>query len=296
MAPYYECDLTRPLPDGVSFREMTLADVPAGLALCRASGWNQVGRDWERFLSASPRGTAVAVSNGRVVGSVATLPYDDRFAWISMVLVNPAERGRGIGTALLERGLALVPPGMTPRLDATPAGESVYRPLGFVGEYTLSRWQLDTRRQRPAAHPDVRGLDSRDWPAMLDLDAPAFGARRESQLRWLASGAAAYAWVHAADGVITGFLLGRYGHRRDQLGPLVARNRASAEALVSTCLAAHPDRSFYLDTPDRHVEWAGWLSGLGFTIERPFLRMHRGPLADAGRPDIVFAITGPEFG
>ncbi len=288
--------MTRLLPDGVSFREMTLADVPAGLALCRASGWNQVGRDWERFLSASPHGTGVAVSNGRVVGSVATLPYDDRFCWISMVLVDPNERGRGIGTALLERGLGLVPPGMTPRLDATPAGESVYRPLGFVGEYALSRWQLDPRRKTLGAHSDVRRLDSRDWPAILDLDAPAFGARRESQLRWLASGAADYAWVHAADGVMNGFLLGRYGHQCDQLGPLVARNRASAEALVSTCLAAHPGRSFYLDTPDRHAEWARWLSALGFTIERPFLRMHRGPLADSGRSDNVFAITGPEFG
>ena len=288
--------LARPLPDGVSLREMTPDDVPAGLALCRASGWNQVARDWQRFLTAQPGGAAVAVRNGLVVGSVATLSYETAFTWISMVLVDPAERGQGIGTLLLERGLALVAPGMTPRLDATPAGEAVYRPLGFVGERTLARWRLDDRRHPHARHHAVRPYEDRDRAAILALDAPAFGARRGSHLDWLASGAPGYAWVHERGGAIDGFLLGRHGHHRDQLGPLVAGEAAAARALVSSCLAANPARAFCLDAPDAQPEWRAWLAHAGFAIERPFLRMRRGPLADAGQPDCLFAIAGPEFG
>jgi GNAT superfamily N-acetyltransferase len=275
---------------------MAHEDVPAGLALCRASGWNQVERDWQRFLAAAPQGAAVAVREGRVIGTVATLPYSDCFTWIAMVLVDPAERGRGVGTALLERGLALVTPGMTPRLDATPAGEAVYRPLGFVGEIGLARWRLADRRQALASVRGVRPFEPRDLGAVLALDGPAFGAGREDQLAWLAAGAPEYAWVAEQDGVLGGFLFGRHGHRCDQLGPLVARGEDAARALVSTCLAAVPGRPFYLDAPDAQVAWRSWLTGVGFAIERPFLRMRRGALPTSEQVDLVFASGGPEFG
>src|SRR5262245_63303442 len=118
---------------------MDFADIPAGLALCRASGWNQTEQDWRYFLTAAPHGALAAVEHGRVVGTVATLPYGP-FAWISMVLVDPAARRKGVGTELLTRGLALVPERMAARLDATPAGEALYRKIGFFAEYGLSRW------------------------------------------------------------------------------------------------------------------------------------------------------------
>ena len=48
------------LPDGVSIRSMTPADVAAGLALCRASHWNQTEQDWRFFLTEAPHGALVA--------------------------------------------------------------------------------------------------------------------------------------------------------------------------------------------------------------------------------------------
>jgi predicted N-acetyltransferase YhbS len=129
------------LPDGVGFREMVVDDIPAGLALCRASGWNQVERDWHQFLTRDPHGALVAERDGRVIGTVATIRYGQRFAWIAMVLVDPSERGRGVGRALLTRGLSLLDDVETARLDATPAGEPLYRTLGFVEDSRLSRLQ-----------------------------------------------------------------------------------------------------------------------------------------------------------
>ena len=38
----------------ITFRQMESADIPAGLSLCRAAGWNQLSRDWELFLRLSP--------------------------------------------------------------------------------------------------------------------------------------------------------------------------------------------------------------------------------------------------
>jgi GNAT superfamily N-acetyltransferase len=283
------------LPDGVSLREMTPDDIAAGLRLCRASHWNQTEQDWRFFLTAAPHGALVAEEDGRVIGTVATCPYG-AFTWISMVLVDPVARGRHVGTTLLQRGLALVGPDSTARLDATPLGEPIYRTIGFADEYRLARWLLDVTPPASARASSARPLRSADWPAIRDMDLQAFGASRLDLLRRLAGEAPEYARVIAGGDEVRGYAFGRHGHNREQLGPLVADGPDIAAALVESVLAEQPDRRFYLDAPDDQREWRDVLTRMGFAIERPFLRMHRGPLAAPGQPSSIFAIAGPEFG
>ena len=285
--------------DEVSIREMTFSDIPAGVSLCRVSRWNQTERDWQHFLVAAPRGALVAVENGSVIGTVATMPYGS-FTWIAMVLVNPAARGRGVGTLLLQRGLSLVDHRATTRLDATPAGEPIYRGLGFIAEYRLARLFLPrgsvfTDRVSSRAS-GARPLTRADWPALLDKDSHAFGASRASLLERLAADAPEYAWSSERDGRLNGYLLGRHGAVREHLGPLIADNDETAWQLLGACLAAHPDRDFLIDVPDDQPSWRARLDQLGFAIERPFLRMYRGRLTTPGQPSQVYAITGAEFG
>jgi predicted N-acetyltransferase YhbS len=279
-------------------REMTAADIAAGLRLCRASKWNQIENDWRHFLTAAPHGALAAVENNQVIGTVATLPYGP-FAWISMVLVDPASRRRGIGTELLERGLALIADPVVARLDATPAGEPLYRRLGFAGEYALTRWFRDAPGSAASGFSGtltVRLLAAEDWPAIRSMDERVFGASRVGLLSRLAREAPEYAWIAARDGRVRGYLFGRHGQVREHLGPLVADAVETAAALLGACLDAHADRAVFLDAPDDQHAWRALLVERGFAAERSFLRMHRGPLTTPGDPSFVYAITGPEFG
>jgi hypothetical protein len=276
-------------------REMRLSDIPAGLALCRASRWNQTERDWQYFLTAAPHGALVAVEDGTVVGTVATLPYGS-FTWVSMVLVDPMSRGRGIGTCLLDRGLALIPTGVVPRLDATPAGEVLYRKLGFVGEYGLSRLYLDSARREAPAGTAARQLRRADWPMIHEIDCRAFGASRAGLLERLADEAPEYAWLAERRGHVHGYVFGRHGHVRDQIGPLVAEDTETAGVLLDACLLARPDIRLFIDAPVDRSAWRAELDRRGFVVERTFLRMHRGILAAAGERSRIHAIIGPEFG
>jgi GNAT superfamily N-acetyltransferase len=278
---------------------MTVADIPSGLSLCRAAHWNQTATDWEFFLSHAPHGALVAEDNGRVVGTVVAVPYG-AFAWISMVLVDPASRGRGVGRLLLQRGLELVPEGVTARLDATPAGEPLYRSLGFKGEYRLARWFVRERERpvasMPAGSSYVRSLRQQDLRPILQMDRLVFGASRGALLERMAAEAPEYAWVLEVEERIRAYLFGRHGHVREHLGPLVADTRESAQVLLESCLASHPRRSFFVDAPERDDGWTDVLRTLGFGVERPFLRMYRGVLTAPGNPSVLYAITGPEFG
>src|SRR5205823_2979194 len=83
----------------------------------------------------------VAELGGAAVGTTACFLFG-RVAWVAMVLVDEAARGRGVGTALMRHALAFADDRgiRSVRLDATPLGRPIYEKLGFVAEYPLTRY------------------------------------------------------------------------------------------------------------------------------------------------------------
>jgi predicted N-acetyltransferase YhbS len=286
----------------MTLRTMTESDVEAGLRLCRLSHWNQLARDWQQFLRLTPGGATVAVDeSGTVVGSVATMRYAPHLAWIAMVLVDPAARGRGVGTALLHRGLEQVKDVRTVGLDATPLGQPLYEKLGFVVHSTLTRLERAADEATPTLPRDdgqttrIRPATRDDLELIVQLDEQATGLVRHAMLAWLLEGAPGFAWVRDA-WTVDAFLLGRHGHTFAHLGPVVARSTETALALVRTCLARHPGRRFIVDVSDHDPEWRAGLEAIGFRAQRPFARMYTGTWRPEGDPELLRASIGPEFG
>src|SRR5690348_2237390 len=171
-------------------RTMTEADIPEGMRLKEVSGWNQTTQDWKRFLNASPLGCLVAEVDSRVVGTAATIPYEDKFAWIGMVLVDPEYRGRGIGTRLLEKAIAYLDETKIPtmKLDATPQGRPLYEKLGFVKEYEIERVILERGpEQLPNSRvTSVQGrISNAERETVVARDRELFGANRSDLLKSL---------------------------------------------------------------------------------------------------------------
>lgn len=281
----------------VCFRDMTPADVAAGLKLCRAARWNQTERDWGLFLRLSPEGCRVAVMDERVVGTVATARYEDRFAWIGMALVDPAERGQGIGARLMAEALDVLKDMPSIRLDATPAGHAVYQKLGFVDEYRLSRMETvvssgDLMLRRNPARPMTKD----DFPAVAIFDREIFGADRRLTLGWMFDGAPEYAWIIEARGQINGYTFGRRGFNFEHLGPVVAHDQQTARRLVSACLSRQAGKPFIIDASHHDADWRSWLESIGFCEQRPFIRMFYRDNPYPGLPPKQFGILGPEFG
>ncbi|MGI9073857.1 MAG: GNAT family N-acetyltransferase [Bryobacteraceae bacterium] len=271
-------------------------DIEAGLRLCRASRWNQLESDWSLFLGLSPAGCRVAEKQGHVVGTVATLRYQDRFSWLAMVLVDPEERRAGIGTRLLHEGLTLLAGQPCVRLDATGVGRQLYMQHGFMDEYSITRFTTTVNPTQIARRArSVRRISEQDLPAIFDQDREIFGADREPVLRSLFARSPECAWV-AVTSHIQGYCFGRPGFLYQQLGPIVAPDEILARELVSQCLSQKSGERFGIDAPHHCASWLDWLTSIGFSEERSFIRMHRGENRYPGHPEYMFGVVGPEFG
>lgn len=275
------------MPD---FRDLVDADIPAALGLCRASHWNQVDRDWAHFLRLNPHGCRGAEVDGRLAGTVTTVRYEPDLAWIGMVLVDPAERGRGIGTALLHESLRLLRDVPSVWLDATAAGYGLYTKLGFEEDSRLARMECLTP-PAPPLDPDVEPLRTADAVAGLDRDV--FGADRGFHLRWMLDGFPAAAWTLPQH---TGYALARRGERFLHVGPIVAPDPAAAGKLLAACLRQSGGRPVIVDATLHHPEWRARLEALGFTEQRAFIRMWKGSAGQKRPHAWEHAILGPEFG
>src|SRR5436305_3073461 len=124
--------------DSIAIVQLGAEDAAEGLVLSTEAHWNQNEADWRFFLT---RGTVFGVRDGdRLIATAALLPYASNNAWISMVLVTQNWRRRGLATKLLDACLeAAAKQGLTTWLDATPAGATVYGPLGFKPTLELRR-------------------------------------------------------------------------------------------------------------------------------------------------------------
>jgi len=284
--------------DGLAFRPLAVADIDDACALDAEAGWNQVAADWRYMLEAG-EGLAVEAPDGRLIATGMLLPYGGwdgrRFGWIAMILVTTAWQRRGIASEVMRRCIARCGElGLVAGLDATEQGRPVYLPFGFRDVYPISRWQADAVDVSAPA-TGARPLQTGEIDAVADWDGAAFGADRAPLLRHLAARSGTLAHVAGAGPELRGYVLARDGRQATQLGPLVAADRGTAEALLAAALS-RVEGAVFLDGVDGHGWLAGWLQERGFRRQRGYVRMLLDRSAPLDDPARVVLLAGPELG
>jgi len=280
---------------------MTDADIALGMRLKAQAGWNQLEADWRRFLQLAPDGCFLAEVHGQPAGTAVAVTFGP-VAWVGMVLVDEAQRGKGIGSALMRHILAHLdadPQVTTVRLDATHLGAPIYRKLGFQDQFELIRMQRaaptnDIPRVAPNRRITPAGLQDLDPIHRLDLAAtrtdrrPLLDAllREYPDLAWCA---------RDHDDAVTAYLLARPGSDAVQIGPAIAPDTEAGVALLDHAIAHLADRPLFLDVPARSAAVLEHLHALGFTEQRRFTRMTRGTTIREHVPHLL-ASSGPEKG
>lgn len=283
----------------IHLRLMTAADIPLGMRLKEQAGWNQLEADWRRCLNLQPDGCFVAERDGIAVGTTTTCIFGS-IAWIAMVLVDAAERGRGIGRALLERALAFLDTQgvRSVRLDATPLGRPLYEKLGFVEEYVLNRFDGVPSLAEPAAEsPEPIAIHAAHADIFGDirrLDERITGTDRQALLHHLFA-EIADEWRMAVRGdQFLGYSAGRPGSRAYQIGPCLAEIEAGP-LLLADALRRHIGHCVFVDVPAGNRAAVTVVESAGLFSQRPLVRMCRGLIPHEFREQL-WASFGPEKG
>jgi GNAT superfamily N-acetyltransferase len=262
-------------------------DALAGLALSAEAQWNQNEADWRFFLG---QGTVFGVrdNDGRLIATAALLPYSSGNAWISMVLVTASRRRRGLATRLVDACLdAATKQGFVTWLDATPAGATVYGPLGFAPTFQLRRLRLDHAMSTKAEAPP--SLSPGGIEKFTAQDRLAMGFDRSALVAEL-GGRPGSRLLSSGDAVA----LVRDGRKARHIGPLFADSPDQALALVNEIVRSE-NGSLLIDAVSEQEDFLKGLTGSGWVIERPFQRMRFGR-ATPQMGKLPFAVAGPEYG
>ncbi len=281
--------------DLIVVREMTPEDIPLGMKLKSLAGWNQLEADWEMFLGAGGD-NFVANLNGNDAGTVVSIPYSDHFTWIGMVLVDPASRRKGIGTALLKKSIESSIVNGPVRLDATADGYELYKTIGFQREYELVRMTGNPGHINRTKGYSCKPVQEKELPAIIAYDAPVFGAERRGILESLYSMNPEYAFCIKENDSLSAYCMGRSGSRYEMIGPVVAEDTWMAKDLLLDFLQKCTGKQLLIDAFPDKPDWISFLESLGFTRQRDFIRMCLGDLKHKGITGKQFAIAGPEIG
>ncbi|QES17401.1 GNAT family N-acetyltransferase [Streptomyces venezuelae] len=241
-------------------RRLTSDDLLACADLSENRGWPREEHKWGLLLTA---GTGYGIDDpsgaGLLACSVVT-SYGPGLAAIGMVLVAERYARQGVGRRLMEH--VVTEAGDTPlTLHATPNGQPLYEQLGFTetsrAEMVRGRFTFST----PAPAVPVRPATAEDLQAILRLDHEVFGLDRTHMITRLPA-FADHLRVAVEDGEITGFAAAWPNMDTHVVGPLIARDSATAQALVAS-LAAAGDRPLRTDVDVRHTALLGWLKKNG---------------------------------
>ena len=267
---------------------LTQGDIARALALSAKVGWNQTAHDWRLFI-AHGRTIGLFDRDEGLVATAAALPYENDFGYISMVIVEPAWRRRGLARRLMGECIDdLRRHGRAALLDATPAGALVYRSLGFVELATMERWEGEGGSAQAEGGADR--LTQHDLHKLIEADALAFGSHRRFLLEDFLARPGASAWGYCGS-----YLVMRQGHRATQIGPLVAPAADAARVLLATAIA-HARGRVFLDLFTTWPDLAALLETCGFKRQRPFIRMALDRASLPGDPARLAIAAGPEFG
>ncbi len=282
-----------PDADGLHIRPMRPDEIGLAMDWAAAEGWNPGLADAACFAVVDPEGFIIAELDGAPVATVSCVNYDAHFAFLGFYIVRPDLRGRGYGLRIWNAAIAHAG-GRVIGLDGVVAQQDNYKRSGFHYAYANIRYGA-TMRPQPSSQAGVVPLTSIPIGAIEASDATVFPAARGDFLRaWIgASGHVGRALMR--NGELAGWGVIRPCRRGYKIGPLVADDRAAAEAVLSGLLAEIGEAEVFLDVPAINRDAVAFAEGLGLAPVFETARMYTGAIREL-RTERVFGVTSFELG
>ncbi len=288
----------------IHLRGISSEDLPFCRALIRQAGWNQIDADWLRVMELDPNGCFLAEVDGTEAGTIVYTRFPARpehnipsVAWISMVLVDQAFRGRGLGTEMLRQVLERLKSEEidTIRLDATDLGYGLYQKFGFQEEYHLIR--MVCKGQKMPQDNYQTGIAMIDANQLTDFDTSTTNTNRYDLINAIVRqpNTLVFHSTNESSHAINGYVCVRPGRTGWQIGPCISYSTEVGLTLLDRALTAVGKEKMIIDIPVKNKPAIDWALSHHFTEQRRFIRMYKGS-KPTDRPENILASFGPEKG
>jgi GNAT superfamily N-acetyltransferase len=279
-----------------TIRPMRPDEISLAVDWAAAEGWNPGLSDDACFAAVDPEGFFIGEIDGAPAATVSCVNYGARFSFLGFYIVREDLRGRGYGMRIWNAAIAHAG-GRVIGLDGVVAQQDNYRKSGFELAYANIRYggTVAAPAAPDAPQADVIALSDVPFAAVEADDATVFPAPRPAFLR---------AWIGAAGhvgcaivrhGRLAGWGVIRPCRKGFKIGPLVADDRASAEAVLTALLARVGGGEIFLDVPGINREAIALAQDFGLAPVFETARMYTGAIPPL-RLERVFGVTSFELG
>ncbi|MYY12527.1 GNAT family N-acetyltransferase [Streptomyces sp. SID4919] len=248
-------------------RRLTPRDTTLCSDLSQDRDWPREDHKWGHLLTAG-RGYGIDAPDGEGLAGACVVtsygpPGRPDLQAIGMVLVAERYSRRGLGRRLMR--YVLEEAGSTPlTLHATANGRPLYEELGFTSVGQVNTVRGTFVAAGPTPRVSTRPATGEDLSTILRLDGEVFGSDRTHVVTRLPAFTDRLR-VAEDHGRIIGYAGIWPNTDTDVIGPLIARDTETAQALI-TSLAAGAARPLRIDVDVRHEELLAWLRAQGLTL------------------------------
>ncbi len=274
--------------DTLTLSTMDATHLRGAHRLSEDAGWPHRQEDWAMLLSLS-RG-AVILEGDAVVATAFATPMGP-VAIANMIIVDAGKRGAGLGRRVMEAAMTRVSP-QEWRLVATKDGLPLYQRMGFAAQGEILQHQ-------GSARPAVRNMPlpptatADDLEALARIDRAATGMDRRGLLATLL--AQGRVFIQREGGQVVGFAAQRAFGRGAVIGPVLARSRTEAEALVEPLISVAEGAFLRIDI-DADCGLADWLTARGLAHVGGGVKMSRGSPSKPSGPQRRYALAAQSLG
>ena len=279
--------------NSLRIRPMRPDEISIAVDWAAAEGWNPGFADAACFAVVDPQGFFIGELDGAPAATISCVNYSDHFSFLGFYIVRADLRGHGYGLDIWNAAIAHAGPRVI-GLDGVVAQQQNYRRSGFELAYANVRYGGIVAAP-PVHSAGAVALSEIPMAAVAAYDASVFPAPRSAFLR---------AWIDAPghngrallrDGALAGWGVIRPCRSGHKVGPLVADDRAAAEAVLSALLASVGGGEIFLDVPAINHDAVALAQDLGLAPVFETARMYTGAIPPL-RLERVFGVTSFELG
>jgi GNAT superfamily N-acetyltransferase len=279
--------------DELRIRTMRPEEISIAIDWAAAEGWNPGLADAACFATVDPDGFLIGELDGVPAATISCVNYGASFAFLGFYIVRRDVRGHGYGLRIWNAAIAHAGSRVV-GLDGVVAQQQNYRKSGFNFAYANIRYGGMIAVPNPA-RLSVVALSEVPFAIVEESDATIFPASRRAFLRaWIGTpGHVGRALLR--DGKLAAWGVIRPCRKGRKVGPLVADDRAAAEAVLAALIASTGSGEIFLDVPSVNRDAVALAQDLGLAPVFETARMYTGPIPPL-RLERLFGVTSFELG